>query len=876
MTGANLGDSTKLRYQVRHLAPLFREQQELLDELAGGNEVAAIRLRTKKDLPDYTSNCTVRFDERRRVLVVQSNADMPAMLIWCVKFDAGPSDSIHLDGMKLNGPVHGGVRMYWSTSCNPDSFSEKQAVTTHFLAEGKCEIGENPLWRGRIRALRFDFYPQGHEYEFGSVTIRPGGRGRVVRNWAGETKAGLGQSWCAALPMLAPSTCSIRLQVPAGARLRGRTGCADASAHVRFRLGIAPPHAEPTWLLNRESVGGLDKWEPFEVDLAPFAGLETELILRGEIVRRDGRSRQQPLLLWGNLRMLVPESDPKPDVVLVSLDALRRDHLGAYGRTPSLTPTLDRLAESAVVCERSITAGTQTLLSHTSLFCGCTPDEHGVLEKEGHCQPQHGIRPLAELLARAGYQTVALTDSAFMDVTFQGVGFSVYTHNQINPFASQLDRSPYRSDEDLAESLRLAASLLDEHGGERLLFFLHTFYVHDYYADFTSHSSAPSIEEGSDVLSRLVPVLNEQFCFVPDEVWERLRRCYSHRVRQLDEGMSKLINLLDRRDRYGEALLVVFADHGEDFGEHGGAVHGHSVRWELTDVPLIVKFPGGEFSGRRLSTPTSLIDVLPTVMDATGLEVPAWVTGQSLKKMLNGTAKASARRVVTSTAVAKEDVRALSAQTARAKYICLCTRGLEEVYDLERDPLERDNLLVSAPERVDGEFLHRCRELTIERLRRPWGWHMGLRAKPGETLSGRLTFERPPWCLATLWAPGDFVKLSADRRVLIFHVGFHNHREKALFFRTTGPFEACLKLNYRDLPAERLWLGAHGKLDRQLVGPPPLAFDEAGMPPGVPDSYPPDRAVVVWRVASPQEGEPPSAEAPPHVIAQLKALGYVD
>lgn len=309
-------------------------------------------------------------------------------------------------------------------------------------------------------------------------------------------------------------------------------------------------------------------------------------------------------------------------MLLVVLDTVRADHLRLYGHPQPTSPTLDALAADAIVYRNAIAPGTWTPPSHASLFTGLTPSVHGVdsADDAGGIRALHASVPtLAERLHAAGYRTAAfIGNRGYLHPLFGlARGFETYRHVG------------------LGSADRLAGTLvpwLERRRGRPVFVFANFFDAHEPYEPpppydrmFPDHLDRPVARHPNDevVAHGRLPGAEEAAHY---------RGRYDGEIRHADDRLGDVLGALRRLGRYDDALVIVTADHGELFGEHGRWGHGGDPVRELVHVPLIVKYPGRARVGVE-ERPVSLTDVAPTILAVLGLpplgpnQRPLWLAG---------------------------------------------------------------------------------------------------------------------------------------------------------------------------------------------------------------------------------------------------------
>ena len=353
------------------------------------------------------------------------------------------------------------------------------------------------------------------------------------------------------------------------------------------------------------------RWLDYRIDLSELAGEEVRFVLKTRLADEPGSAEAAIALpLWGAARILVRQKEERlPNVVLISIDTLRADHVGAYGSDLATTPNLDQLAGEGVLFENVIAPYPSTTASHMSMLTGTYPEVHDVLAPTDRLSD--GITTLAEVLSAHGYQTAAVTEDGM--IAWQiGIarGFGFYREFK--------EMSPAGSDGNVREGVSAALEWLDRHPGERFFLFLHTYQVHDPYAPpaefqvFAPRAEAPEMTKV-----------------------ERDRLLYAGDVLYTDHEIGRFLGGLTERGLRDQTVVVVTADHGEAFGEHGAVGHGLYLIDPVLRVPLILRQPGALPEGLRVAAAVSLVDVTPTILALAGIAAPDDVQGLSLLPLIS-------------------------------------------------------------------------------------------------------------------------------------------------------------------------------------------------------------------------------------------------
>ena len=326
------------------------------------------------------------------------------------------------------------------------------------------------------------------------------------------------------------------------------------------------------------------------------------------------------------------------NVLVYVVDCLRSDHLSCYGYHPETSPNIDALADDGIRYKNCFAPSTWTRPVSVSLLTGMYPPAHGVRHREDRFS--HDLPRLSTLLGAAGFETVGISTMGNVSSTLgYDIGFDRYF-------------DLYKEDDIIRKRSRSSTSR------ERLL--------HE-------ERDEIALPRAEDINDYLLPILKEDqenlfaFCWsidphmplnppeeyrdsvnttydgpidgthdsVPDTLTEadvtQLRALYDAEVRYTDAQIGHLVDSLKSTEAYDDSLIILLGDHGEAFGEHGFYFHGNCPYDELLHVPLIVKPPARAAQTRKsVSVPVSLVDVLPTILELVGGEIPREVQGEVL------------------------------------------------------------------------------------------------------------------------------------------------------------------------------------------------------------------------------------------------------
>ncbi len=337
------------------------------------------------------------------------------------------------------------------------------------------------------------------------------------------------------------------------------------------------------------------------IDLSPRMGQKVRVYFQTE-------GQPDSLACWFNPRITVPRPDSRP-VILISLDTLRADHVGAYGYARPTTPNIDALAADSAVFLNTFAPSPWTLPSHISLMTGLNCINHQVVQNDRQLDPSIGT--LAESLHGRGFFAGAFTGGGYVDGLY---GFS-RGFDSYNVRGTVLDK---RSAEEIG---RDATDWIKANRDKDFFLFLHTYQIHNPY--YTPEPYASAFLGPDDPIKDInMGHYNHEWRYKPEpEAWRRnIVALYDAEILYTDAALIKpVIDTLKRLGIYERALIVVTADHGEEFTEHKAWLHTAAVYNESLKVPLIIKFPKGEHRGLKVERWARLIDVMPTIQEAVGI-----------------------------------------------------------------------------------------------------------------------------------------------------------------------------------------------------------------------------------------------------------------
>jgi arylsulfatase A-like enzyme len=399
-----------------------------------------------------------------------------------------------------------------------------------------------------------------------------------------------------------------------------------------------------------------------------------------------------------------------PNVVLVTIDTARADHLSVYGYGRPTTPELERLARDGVVFEAAYTATPTTGPAHATLFTSTYPARHGVLKNGYVLDPVHTT--LAEVLGSAGYRTAAVPSSFVLTKRFGlAQGFEHYdddftgAHASLHPEKWEGMAVGAEFDRRASETTDRAVAWLDSLGGARE----RPFFLWVHYFD-PHHPYDPPDGYRRQVKGETPPPDRVKGLAEADAA--QLRKdilAYDAEIRYADEQIGRLLRHVDATAGREATLVIVTTDHGEGLLQHGWMQHGVDLYEELVRVALIVRWPGRLRAGVRVPGPVALVDVMPTLLAL--LELPPnglTPQGGDVSSALRGTATLPAdrplffhRRLYEKPERRGHDTRHPMFGIRRGRWKYVESGPTLELYDLEADPGETRNVRDGERETAD-------------------------------------------------------------------------------------------------------------------------------------------------------------------------------
>jgi arylsulfatase A-like enzyme len=386
------------------------------------------------------------------------------------------------------------------------------------------------------------------------------------------------------------------------------------------------------------------------------------------------------------------------NVLLIGIDTLRPDHLGCYGYERDTSPAIDELAGEGVLFENTVSQSPWTLPSFATVLTSLYPNQHGAMTIV--TRVRSSIPTLATVLKQQGYATGAVVNASVLRPEF-GLdrGFDFY--DPTPPKGRRAD-----------ETTRDVLEWIDRNKNGPFLMFAHYFDPHEPYDPPAPYDTrfdpdyAGRIGDSFVLHDHFPGVVGTQFNdlrALSNQDWDHIRALYDGEIAFADQAVGRLLRGLEDRGLRDNTLIVFLSDHGEEFFEHEGFGHGHSLYSEVIRVPLMFSLPGTIARGKVVRSQARLVDVMPTILEILGITADLHLEGTSLLPLLTGrgTVTAGPGRLFAPQVAYTEGLLHGPEQKGIIshpwKLIYDFRTREERLFNLDQDPAETRNLVDSRP-----------------------------------------------------------------------------------------------------------------------------------------------------------------------------------
>ncbi len=445
-----------------------------------------------------------------------------------------------------------------------------------------------------------------------------------------------------ALPIPAGSSLRRRLRVPEKALLRFGVGVQNGTGPVgdveraTFRVSVVDGEESVELLRHPVSLAGgeeAQRWQDLSLDLGAYAQRDIELVFTVDEGAAVSSPAQVAVGAWSNPTVFTADrgGDRDPDILLLTVDTLRPDHLGMYGYRREVSPSLDALARDGVVFDSVFTTVPRTTPALASLMTATYPRRHELRTLLDR-MPAAKVT-LAETLEGNGYATGAIVTSNTARQSALDQGFDTFDDN----YRIWVDDPRARAGVQVDRALRW----LTERRHLKKFLWLHVWDPHFPYDPPAPYDRVfdPDFNGVFDLYERLGrrDVTPGQVHFQNDldaRQQEHMIARYDGEILYTDTMIGKVLARLRELGLYENSMIVFSSDHAESLGEHDYFYeHGDYLYEPTMRIPLVVKFPGGRYRGQRVGGHASILDIAPTILAAAGLELES-IDGRDVSKMI--------------------------------------------------------------------------------------------------------------------------------------------------------------------------------------------------------------------------------------------------
>jgi arylsulfatase A-like enzyme len=508
------------------------------------------------------------------------------------------------------------------------------------------------------------------------------------------------------IPAPAPTRLERRVTLAPGARLFFEyailpEGWYGPAGRVRFAATVRTAKARrlAEWSDEIRTGPTLDRrwrrWRSAEIDLAGHAGERAVVELTTESLGVLPRRSAGDFAVWGNPVLVSGRDSGPPNIILVLIDALRADRLGCYGHTGGTSPNIDALAREGIRYASAFSQAPWTAPSVASLLTSKYPGE--VRDREAmRLAPE--AQTFVEVLSHHGYTCAAIVQSPIVSWR-EGFdrGFDYFDTHPSRAFT--WDSEAKILTEEVTPWLR-------QNRARRFFLYLHYMDPHDPYSppeEFQRRYTPAGYRSRLDGVDRgdMKVVEEELLSGAVDRLEESdlsyLRGLYDASIQYADSYLGRLVRELERLGLRENTAIIIAADHGEEFWDHGWIRHGRALYRESLHVPLIIVPPGGEEGGKVVNEPVGLIDIGPTVLDLAGVK-GTFGRGESLLALAAGKSRgqpvfSELGAWITPPKPGQPRAHWKGRSLVSGKWhLILRADGQSELYNLARDPAERHDL----------------------------------------------------------------------------------------------------------------------------------------------------------------------------------------
>lgn len=443
---------------------------------------------------------------------------------------------------------------------------------------------------------------------------------------------------------------------------------------ARFIISIKPDNTEKAKIFNYKFKYNNGTFNNYTIDLGKYSGKKCKIVLKLEDSQKLKYSFPGEILVaLGAPKIHSKATETKKNVILISLDTLRQDHLSCYGYHRNTSPNIDEFAQNAMVFDSAVSNSNSTLPSHMSMFTSLYPAESGFLFGLNDMFMENNlpdeIKLLGEYMNEIGLRTGAITGGNWVS---SWVGYD----RGFDSFIEWLGK-------DIVITVDRAIEWLEDNKDNNFFLFLHTYEIHKPYSRsfYIDKINSPSAKQAT--------------------IKDRMIARYDSGIRTADEHIGRLIQWLKTNNLFNNTLIIITSDHGENFDHNDKAdnlpgTHGKTLYDSEIKIPLLISGAPDFCKKGRYAMQVSNVDILPTILDYYNIQLPDKLRGNNLLKIIRQ--KNMDNRVAYSEYVILQNKRYCnrSLRTTKNKLIQIeriKQKTTYEFFDLQKDKNERNNLI---------------------------------------------------------------------------------------------------------------------------------------------------------------------------------------
>jgi len=352
------------------------------------------------------------------------------------------------------------------------------------------------------------------------------------------------------------------------------------------------------------------RWFDAEISLAGYAQQTVTLTFKTSPIKAN-KNKNNCVSVWANPTVIEKKKKyAKPNVILISIDTLRADHLGCYGYSRNTTPNIDAFAENSILFKNAIAQAPYTVSSHMSMLTSLYPSFHKVnLIEMSRLHPAK--QTLAEILYNNGYRTWAITGGGQVSSNY---GF-------YDGFESFTEYSPPHKDMEL--KVRETLDFLKREKNSQFFIFFHSYKPHAPYTPRIPYNEMFDSKYEGKITGSLTDIedINSGKIQVDQADLDHIVALYDGEIREVDDQLGILFDYLKKEQLMENTLIIFTSDHGEEFNEHGlFGVHSHTLYDELLHVPLICRCPQVPSERTVIKEQVQSIDIFPTILQIADIQ----------------------------------------------------------------------------------------------------------------------------------------------------------------------------------------------------------------------------------------------------------------